>query len=314
MTEQHDQLKNVPTPENTILNSLELAEIKSSIYQSFIDSLVTNNIETKSIIKEINCLTDSDTRAFFMDIVKVFVEMKAEISENKKNLTNLEILSQAISTDVLNSIDKESIELDESKTIPTFFIETTKFDLIRRYAQAFASFNSKVPFIGLRKFPEGEGRVNYKSTNLPHEIQHIFSKYLRSAEIFYTDEEDIDLQDSYLIFIDEVISRTIGGERPMGYSLFSIMKNDTKEKFMTEEPEKYKKILDITGKLNDKLEDLHVKIQQKGIDSKILIGSILQTHNYSDLEKELDDLDSLLDERKDIVQVAQSNSWGRVDL
>jgi hypothetical protein len=83
------QIQNKPPQ----LTYFETTNQKSDIYKMFIEGLVGEASDMKSLISKINNLPSSADKIFFRQFIKVFEAMKIRINENKSSFSAYEILS-----------------------------------------------------------------------------------------------------------------------------------------------------------------------------------------------------------------------------
>jgi hypothetical protein len=205
--------------------------------------------------------------------------------------------------------------LDESKLIPTIYIDSTLFKKIRTNSQALACINSELPFILLKDFKTQTNPNNqeYIRTNLAHESSYIFTKYLRDSGIMKTNDSDIDMGVNFLTFLDEFVCKLTGKEFPGGYTKLRESNSVFANHFKEENPEKFEEIQSMGGDLNRLLRELGLKMISKGIDLKILIGAIICTQNFEELKASIIEFDLELN-RIPNKATKQTAGWGAVNI
>ncbi|MBC7471680.1 MAG: hypothetical protein H7196_00235 [candidate division SR1 bacterium] len=219
-----------------------------------------------------------------------------------------------ISEDTLNEIGVENISIDESKLIPTIFINSKLFFKIRAGFHALASIKSKILFILLKDFRETQPEAFIQkdiSSMTAHESSHIFTKYLRSNGVMQTNELDEDMRENFLTFLDEVICKVTGGDAPFGYTKLRESNSEYANFYKERDLEKYEEIRVIGNELNNLLYELGQKMVNKGIDYANLIGAIIRTQNFNDLKAAINEFDLSLNEIPDKASEVKVG-WGMI--
>lgn len=296
--------KEVESKELSDQDYFELSKKIGNLYSSYIDELTGRGMTDMSIMESIP-VKERERLQNIIATTKEYQEQQ-ELLVSVKEMGAKEILEQAFKEKKELLEDQNKYRLERlSKGIFAIFIDYNLFNELyqkerKTPSQAVAAFlGDGVSFIII---PEGRftGRNQeiFLEENIPHETNHIVWRNLRRKEIIKPTEGDLQMENAFGMFQEELVSRIVGESLLGGYThLPSRADEQAFEKFKKENPEKTEQILTESVKAKDLLYEIKYLLSDAGLRNKTIFGIVLDSRNFTELNKNLERVRRILKER-----------------
>ena len=266
-------------------NFFESSKNKGLVYTSHINKLITTSTD------------DEKTREMSDDLQKLvsvgeeYFRTQSERFIKAGNDASI-LLNQLVGMFPNNTLPEEFTNPNNYELLePTEGVFILKIDeeLLRKIqpnATAVAvKIEQGISFVIVPRYKDRAINESIWKENIPHETHHLFWKAVMKSGVLEKKEDDKDFQEAFAMYQDELLARMCSGGNLSGYSHISLLDPTSKEKFKTENPEKFEVILNTVSRMNDFLYDLRVEMRRREISGENLIGAVIEAGSFEELEK-----------------------------